>query len=100
MFILSLRVAIAVSNFPSPEEGHDLRVMIYELSFWRSGHLFSDTHFYPFFYQCNFLITQFICLVAAFGYRKFLHPSKVSPESRLLAALSLGLFLSYFCFGM
>ncbi|CAG0918680.1 unnamed protein product [Notodromas monacha] len=49
--------------------------------------------------QVNFLITQCVCLGAAFAFRRFLHPTKASPVLRLSVALSLGLALSYFCFG-
>lgn len=49
--------------------------------------------------QVNFLITQFLALALAPLFRGSLHPKRTSAALRHAAALGLGLFFGYFCFG-
>lgn len=49
--------------------------------------------------QVNFLITQFTALVLAGFLRTFLSPRTVTPATRHVFGLVIGLTLGYFCFG-
>ncbi|XP_017764024.1 PREDICTED: membrane-bound O-acyltransferase domain-containing protein 2 isoform X1 [Eufriesea mexicana] len=49
--------------------------------------------------QVNFLLTQFTALILAGFLRTFLSPATVTPATRHVFGLVIGLMLGYFCFG-
>ncbi|CAH1772911.1 unnamed protein product, partial [Owenia fusiformis] len=50
--------------------------------------------------ELNFLVGQVICLVFAFLFRRFLHHSKVSTDTRHITAFSGGIIILWFCHGI
>jgi len=51
------------------------------------------------FVQVNFIASQLICFVLGLLYRTYFGPHKVSPTSRHVIQILIGIPLTYFCFG-